>query len=49
MELPKKEADAEDDEKLGALPISRLVQRRILGAVIGHDGDRWKGPCLSAS
>ena len=31
MEPPKKEADAE--EKLGSLPVSRLVQRRMLGAV----------------
>lgn len=38
MEPPKKEADAEGDEKLGALPVSRLVQRRILGAAICYDG-----------
>lgn len=49
IEPPKKETDAEDDGKLGALPISRLVQRRILGAVICHDGGGWEELCLSAS
>lgn len=43
MEPSKKEADAEDNEKLVALLVSRLVQRRILGAVIRHDGEGGRG------
>lgn len=48
MEPPKKKADAEGDEKLGAFPVSRLVQRRILGAAICYDaagaGSGGRGP-----
>lgn len=46
MGPPKKAADAKADEELGALPVSRLVQRRMLGAGIGHDGGGWEGAQL---